>query len=131
MQEDQYIHIRKSGTKTYYKDKLMRNCHRLDGPAYEADNGTKEWRIDGRLHRLDGPAFEGTDGYKSWWFNGNRHRLDGPAIVGHGVSDSYYIDNELLTEEQFKARTAPTLELTLEDIAVKYGVEDSKIKIVE
>jgi hypothetical protein len=57
-------------------------------------------------HRLDGPAVEYADGYKEWCVDGKR-----------------------LSEEQFNALTAPALELTLEDIASKFGVDVSKIKI--
>jgi len=57
-------------------------------------------------HRLDGPAIEYADGDKSWWVDGKR-----------------------LTEQEFLALTSPTLELTLEDIASKYGVDASKVKI--
>jgi len=54
--------------------------HRLDGPAIEAADGTKEWFQNGLRHRLDGPAFEGANGTKGWYQNGIPHRLDGPAI---------------------------------------------------
>ncbi len=32
--------------------------HNPDGPAVEAQNGHKEWIVDGQSHRLDGPAIE-------------------------------------------------------------------------
>jgi hypothetical protein len=35
-------------------------------------NGTKRWRIDGKLHREDGPAVEYADGTKRWYLNGNQ-----------------------------------------------------------
>jgi len=41
----------------------------------------------------------------------------------------WYIDGKCLTEVEFNDLTAPTLELTLEQIAVKFGVDVSKIKI--
>ena len=107
MQQEQYIYIDKYGYKSYYKDRAMTICHRLDGPAIEhADGGSKVWYVDDKLHRLDGPAIEYADGCKEWWVDGKR-----------------------LTEEQFNTLTAPTLELTLEDIASKFGVDVSKIKI--
>src|SRR4051812_48062536 len=49
------------------KDQL----HRIDGPAIEYKNGSKEWHVNGELHRLDGPAVESITGYKSWYVNGN------------------------------------------------------------
>jgi hypothetical protein len=58
-----------------------------------------------------------------------RHRLDGPAIEyadGHKV---WCVDDKYLTEKQFNTLTSPTLELTLEDIAAKFDVDISKVKI--
>lgn len=43
-------------------------------------DGTKEWRLDGKLHRANGPAVIKADGTREWWRNGGRHREDGPAI---------------------------------------------------
>jgi hypothetical protein len=104
--QEQYIHIDKYGNKRYYKDKAM-TIH----------------------HRLDGPAIEYTDGHKEWWVDGKRHRLDGPASVWSNGAKFWYVDDECLSEKQFLALSAPTLELTLEDIAAKFGVDVSKVKI--
>jgi hypothetical protein len=54
--------------------------HRLDGPAIEWSNGTKEWWFDDQLHQTDGPAVEWANGYKAWFVNDQLHRTDGPAI---------------------------------------------------
>jgi hypothetical protein len=43
--------------------------HRLDGPAVEWSDGTKQWYINGKFHRLDGPAVEDDTGVKQWWVN--------------------------------------------------------------
>jgi len=107
-QEQQYIWIDEYGNKCYYKDKAMTIYHRLDGPAVEYADGSKEWYVDDKRHRLDGPACDWADGHKSW-----------------------YVDGERLTERRFNALSAPTLELTLEQIAAKYGVDVSKVKIVK
>jgi len=104
--QEQYIHIDTNGHKYYYKDKAMTTRHRLDGPAIIWSDGSKAWWVDGKRHRLDGPAIEGVDGRKS-----------------------YYVDGKQLSEKEFNALTSPTLELTLEDIADKYGVDASKVKI--
>jgi len=106
MKQEQYIHINEYGDKRYYKDRKMHMLHRLDGPAIECADGYKSWWIDGRPHRLDGPAIEYACGYKAW-----------------------YVDGKLLSEKQFNALTAPIIELTLEQIAAKFGVDVSKIKI--
>jgi hypothetical protein len=104
--KEQYIRINQYGDKFYYKDRAMTKLHRLDGPAVEDANGSKTWCVDGQLHRLDGPAVECADRYKAW-----------------------YVDGKHLTEKQFNALTVPTVELTLEDVAAKFGVDASKIKI--
>ena len=106
MKQEQYIRIDRYRDKYYHKDREMIILHRLDGPAIECAEGHKQWWVDGKLHRLDGPAIIWSNGDKVW-----------------------YVDGEYLTEEQFNALTAPTLELTLEDIAAKYGVDVSKVKI--
>jgi len=106
MKQEQYIWIETNGTKFYYKDRAMNIRHRLNGPAVEWDDGSKMWYIDGKCHRLDGPAIISANGNKFW-----------------------YVDGKPLTEKQFLALTSPTLELTLEDIASKYGVDVGKVKI--
>ena len=78
-----------------------------NGTAYENAYGDKAWYVNGKRHRLDGPAFENASGYKAW-----------------------FVDGKLLSEEAFNALSEP-LELTLEDIAAKFGVDVNKIKIVK
>jgi len=104
--QEQYICIDKDGDKYYYKDKAMTMLHRLDGPAIKRVNRNKCWWVGGKCHRLDGPAVEWADGTKFW-----------------------FVEGKLLTEQEFLALTSPTLELTLEDIAAKFGVDASKVKI--
>jgi hypothetical protein len=153
MQEEIYIRIDEDGDKFYYRDKAMTVLHRSDGPAIEYTNGYKAWYVDGKRHRTDGPAIEYADGSKSWyvddkrhrtdgpaiehadvckaWFvDGKRHRTDGPAIEYADGSKAWYVDGKRLTEKEFNALTKPT-ELTLEDIAAKFGVDVNNIKIVK
>jgi hypothetical protein len=106
MQQEQYIHINEYGSKFYYKDRAMTILHRLDGPAFEGAWGNKAWYVNDKLHRLDGPAVEHANGYKAW-----------------------YVDGKRLSEEKFNALTVPAFELTLEQIASKFGVDVSKVKI--
>jgi hypothetical protein len=47
-------------------------AHRLDGPAFIAANGGREWWVEGRLHRSDGPAVMWADGVLEWWHRGRR-----------------------------------------------------------
>jgi hypothetical protein len=153
MQEEQYIQINKYGHKFCYKDKAMTvlhrtdgpaiewpngdkewfvdgKLHRIDGPAIECADGCKEWFVDGKLHRIDGPAIECADGYKAWYVDDKRHRSDGPAIEWADGTKFWYVDDKRLTEKKFKALTKP-IELTLDDIAAKFGVDVNNLKIVK
>lgn len=102
----QYIEINSYGSKFYYKDKAMKILHREDGPAFEGSDGSKEWRINGKIHREDGPAIEWSDGTKSWALNG-----------------------EYLTEQEFLLKTTKETVLSMDEIAAKFGIEVSKLKI--
>jgi hypothetical protein len=102
----QYILINENGDKYYYKDREMTIRHREDGPAIEYTDGSKYWYINGERHREDGPAVEFTDGHKEWHINGKK-----------------------LSEEEFNLRTSPEIVLTMDEIAAKFGVEVSKLKI--
>ena len=126
--QEQYIHIDKHGSKFYYKDREMTIFHRTDGPAFKRADGYKSYYVDNKLHRLDGPAIEYIDGEKSWYVDGKRHRTDGPAIEWSNGDKSWWVDGEYLTEREFNDLSAP-LELTLEEIAAKFGVDVSKVKI--
>jgi hypothetical protein len=153
MQREQYIRIDEDGDKFYYRDKAMTVLHRSDGPAIEYTNGSKSWYVDGKRHRTDGPAIEGFNGHKAWYVdgklhrsdgpaieranvckawlvNGKRHRTDGPAIEYTNGSKSWYVDDKSLTEKEFNALTRP-VELTLEDIAAKFGIDINNLKIIK
>ncbi len=77
--------------------------HRVNGPAIEWTNGTKEWCLNGTLHRTDGPAIEYHSGRKEWWLNDKRHRTDGPAIEWANGNKEWYLNGTSLTEEEFNA----------------------------
>lgn len=49
----------------------------------EVNNIGKITKLCGNPHKLDGPAFEDNDGRKEWYQNGKLHRIDGPAIEYH------------------------------------------------
>ena len=150
--KEQFIRIDENGTKFYYSDREMKIRHREDGPAVESANGGKSWYLNGKRHREDGPAMESANGSKSWfingeyhreegpaieyangdkeWYlNGKRHREDGPAIEYADGDKSWFINGKRLTEEEFNARMKPTTELTLDEIAEKFGIEVDKLKI--
>ena len=129
MQKEQFIRITEYGTKFYFSDREMTKLHREDVPAIEWSSGRKEWYINNKRHREDGPAIEYPDGHKGWYLNGERHREDGPAIEYADGDKSWYLNGQFLTEEEFNARMNPVTELTLDEIASKFGVSVSKLKI--
>jgi hypothetical protein len=147
-----YIIINEYGNKHYYKDKAMTIRHREDGPAVELADGSKAWYSNGKRHREDGPAVEYPDGHKVWYSNGKRHREDGPAVEYAGGDKSWYVDGKRHREDgpaiefadghkewyvngvehdeqEFLKRTAPEIVLTMDEIASKFGIDVSKLKI--
>ena len=152
MQKEQFIYIDTDRNKFYFSDRVMKTLHREDGPAIEYAGGGKEWLLNGKFHREDGPAYELADGYREWWRNGElhredgpaiehadgdkewflndeRHREDGPAIECLGRRKTWWLNGERLTEEEFNARINPITELTLDEIAAKFGVSVEQLKI--
>jgi len=114
------------GTKEWY---LNDELHREDGPAVvEYSDGTKVWYLNGKRHREDGPAVERSGGTKEWWLNGNLHREDGPAYEGFDGTKMWYLNGTKLSEKEFNKRTKVT-EVTLEQIAEKFGVGINKLRI--
>ena len=63
----------------WYNDQGQR--HRLDGPAVEYLNGTKEWWLNGQLHREDGPAIEWANGTNEWWLHGKQYTEEEFALL--------------------------------------------------
>jgi hypothetical protein len=77
-----------NGTKMW---RLNGKLHRTDGPAIERSEGTKLWYLNGKLHRTDGPAIERSDGTKLWYLNGRLHRTDGPVVEWSDGSKAWYL----------------------------------------
>ena len=102
--------------------------HRDDGPAIEWANGSKSWFLNDQLHREDGPAIEYANGSKYWYRNGQLHREDGPAIERADGDKFWFLNDQRVSEEEFNKRTQTT-ELTLDQIAEKFGIDVSKLKI--
>ena len=92
-------------------------------------NGDRFWHNEkNQLHREDGPAVEYTNGYKSWWINGKYHREDGPAIEYTSGNKEWWINGNELTEEEFNNRKNK-VELSMDEIATKFGVSVNQLKI--
>ena len=69
-----------------------------------------------------------------------RHRLDGPAEefiaramynTNPGIIENYWIDDVRVSKSEFDNITAPTVELTLSEIASKFGLDVNKIRIAK
>ncbi len=87
--------------KKEYRNELGQ-LHRVDGPAVEWSDGSKEWYVDDKRHRLDGPAIESNSGYREWCINGKRHREDGPAIEWRNNIDIWwYLNGIRYSEEEY------------------------------
>jgi len=119
------VEVYSSGNRYWYNEKDQR--HREDGPAVEFANGTKAWYINSKRHREDGPAIEGAGGNKSWYINDKLHREDGPAIEFTSGTKFWYINDKCLTEKEFNNRN--NVELTLDEIATKFNIPISQLKI--
>jgi len=91
---------RSDGTKEWW---MFGQQHRSDGPAVEFADGTKWWMQYGEMHRDDGPAVENIDGNDQWFYKGERHRADGPALKGLNGLDYYYLHDEQMSEENFNS----------------------------
>jgi hypothetical protein len=65
----------------------------------EQPDGTREWRLNGKLHREGGPAIEFSDGMREWWLKGTRHREDGPAVEYGDGGRTWWVDNNLHRED--------------------------------
>ncbi len=115
------VMVDKNKTIRWFNDKG--ELHRLDGPAVEFADGSKEWYVDDKRHRLDGPAFEWSDGSKVWYVNGKCHRLDGPAIEYVDGDKEWYVDGKEMTEKEFNEyiKPKPTCEGKIVEVdGVKY-----------
>ena len=128
------------GYKEWY---LNGKLHREDGPAIEYTNGYKAWYINDKslteeeFNTRMSPTIELTfihinvNGTKHYYSDREMeifHREDGPAIEYADGSKEWYINGERLTEKAFNTRMNP-VELTLDEIAKKFGVSVDKLKI--
>lgn len=93
------VEIDEHGTKCWYNERGQ--FHRVDGPAREWANGTKEWYQNGQRHRLDGPAIEFADNTKYWYQNNLLHRTDGPAIEFANDIKEYWVEGKKLRKSDF------------------------------
>ena len=129
MAEKYYVEVDDNGdTHWFTGDGADRMLHRLNCPAIEWADGSREWYQNGQRHRLDGPAVENADGYRAWYQNGQRHRLDGPAVECPDDIYQWWLNDVQYTEESWRAATQPVIEMTIAEIEAALG---KRIKIVK
>ena len=92
------------------------------------NNGTRKWRLNGRLHREDGPAVEYASGARQWYLNGKCHREDGPAFEYADGTPEWFLNGEHYTEEEFNKKTAKVKELTVSEIETLLGYQVKVVK---
>jgi len=83
------------GTKEWW---VNNKRHREDGPAIEWASGKKEWYLNNKRHRVGGPAIERADGFKVWFLKGKCHREDGPAVEYAGGHKEWYLNHKYYPE---------------------------------
>ena len=128
MAEKYYVEVDDDGTYWFTESGAGRKLHRLDGPAAENVDGSRQWFQNGLLHRTDGPAVEYADGSREWFQNDVLHRLDGPAIVNAAGTREWWINGVQHTEAAWRAATQPVVEMTVAEIEAVLG---RRIKIVK
>ena len=64
-------------------------------------DGTKVWRLDGKIHREKGPAAIMGDGTRAWYRAGMLHRVTGPAVECPDGSKAWFINGVRYTENVF------------------------------
>jgi hypothetical protein len=121
------VRIDSDGSRRWYKPGTW-ILHRLDGPACEYADGSREWWVNDKRHHLDGPACEYADGSRWWLVDGKLHRLDGPAYEGADGTREWWIEGAELTEQEFLARTQPAQEITIAEIEKLIG---HRVKIID
>ena len=81
---------------------------------YIDPKGVERWFKDGKLHREDGPAVIESDGSEYWHKDGKFHREDGPAVIANNGIKDYYLNDNLIKEEDYlKVLNCPIDELPL------------------
>ena len=91
-------------------------------------DGSKSWRLNGKLHREDGPAVEYASGNKVWYLNDKLHREDGPAVEYASGGKEWYLNNKRVTEEEHKRMTSKVIEMTVGEISKALG---KQVKVVQ
>jgi len=94
--EEPIMNTRSDGTKEW---RLHGKLHREGAPAIEYADGDKMWFINGELHREDGPAVEYANDDKMWYINDKLHREDGPAIEFAGGEKRWCLHGKLHRED--------------------------------
>ena len=102
MADDILYILREDGTQEWRLDGKL---HREDGPAYIDKDGSTKWFKNGIAHRVGGPAVEASDGYKAWCQDGKYHNQYGPAIIYGDGDVTWCLDgNEIKPPVKFNEK---------------------------
>lgn len=103
------IKLENGETRWYINGSLHRDG---DLPAIERPDGTQEWWKNGELHRDNEPAlikpsarkhlFSNLNNEVHYYKHGKLHNENGPAIIRKNGEKSWYLDDQEITEKQFK-----------------------------
>lgn len=63
------------------------------------------WFSKGKRHREGKPAIVWLNKTVIWYCNGKIHRQDGPAVIHPDGKEYYYLQDVMLTKEEFLQRT--------------------------
>jgi hypothetical protein len=96
----------------------------MSGYTVEEYEGSKFWRLNGKLHRVDGAAVEHAEGNKFWYLNDEFHRDDGPAVEYSDGIKRWYLNGIILSEEDFIKKAKKKKFTASEIVSLKsYGIE--------
>lgn len=71
-------------------------------PFIDCDETKKWYNKQKQLHRTNGPAVIYKTGIQYYYNHGKMHRKDGPAVIWANGDKEYWINDNRLTEEEFK-----------------------------
>ena len=94
--------VNSDGDVLYTTTKNGSDYHRLDGPAVEWSDGSKQWWINNKLHRLDGPAVEWLDGRKAWYVNDKVYSKEEFNTIFGVSKDSAVIKQRAASNDLFR-----------------------------
>ena len=101
---DIFYAVSSVGNEAYAKNFAGGGIHRVGGPAQITDQG-RFYMQNGIHHREDDkPAIEWSNGSLMWFIKDKKHRLGGPAVIGPDGEESYWLNNQQYSKEEYFAQ---------------------------